>query len=467
MKSHKLILIKFLLLIAGAIFFSSCANQQPPSGGEDDKTPPKIIKVNPESNTIKFTGNSIKFYFDEYVNRRSFEDAFKISPLPEGRKKFDWGAKDVEVIFENGFEKNKTYSIVITKDLRDVNGGNQLTSPMNFAFSTGDKIDKGGVAGKIFSDNLEKMIVSCYKVTSLNGNFVKPDTIKPDFITQPDEKGNYAFSNLPEGKFRLFAFNDDDRNFLYNKSDGKIALLSSDIEILDSTKLSGKNFLFKNFNFDVKSKEFIQSLKSDSLNLVFASFHNGSNSIRDNERFYFYFRNTNLSKYELADNLKLTDSASNTNVKIAFNWINDSLLQVFSPEKLKQNRTYKFSVLKLPLNFVRFFKTISESKTGTVSGSVIVSDSAINSGVNIVIQLIEKNNFSNKFTQSLTNAGAYKFENIPEGDYILFSFIDYNRNGVYDAGAYFPFEPSEPFFLYEKDLKVKGMWNTDNAQIIF
>ena len=200
--------------------------------------------------------------------------------------------------------------------------------------------------------------------------------------------------------------------------------------------------IFKNFNFDVKSKEFIQSLKSDSLNLVFASFHNGSNSIRDNERFYFYFRNTNLSKYELADNLKLTDSASNTNVKIAFNWINDSLLQVFSPEKLKQNRTYKFSVLKLPLNFVRFFKTISESKTGTVSGSVIVSDSAINSGVNIVIQLIEKNNFSNKFTQSLTNAGAYKFENIPEGDYILFSFIDYNRNGVYDAGAYFPFEPS-------------------------
>jgi hypothetical protein len=457
----------FLLLYSFALVFNSCANQQPPSGGEDDKTPPKIIQISPANNTVNFRGNSIKFYFDEYVNRRSFEEAFKISPLPGSRPEFDWGSKDVEVIFDKGFERNKTYSIVITKDFRDINGGNQLSAPVNFAFSTGDKIDKGSIAGKIFAASLDRMLVSCYIVNSQNDNFIRPDTLKPDFITQPDEAGNYSISNLPPATYRLFAFNDDDRNSLYNKDIEKIAVLPSDIEIKDSSRSSGNNFLFKNFDVDLKSKEFFQSLKSDSLSIVFSSLENNAGSVPADSRFYFYFKNLKINRLEVADNLKLTDSAANANVKIAFNWFNDSLLQVFTPQNLKAGRMYEFSLKTSFANFKRRFKTTSEDKVGNISGAVNISDSSNYLRGNIQVHLISKLNPIIRYTLNLTGPGTFKFENISEGEYILFAFIDANNSGIYDAGKYSPYEPSEPFFVFDKELKAKGMWNTDNVQIVF
>lgn len=465
-------MIKFskIFFVIFAIFFASvfysCANQQPPSGGEDDKSPPKIIKMEPANNTIRFTGNSVKFYFDEYVNRRSFEDAFRVSPAPKGRPKFDWGAKDVEVIFDEGFDKGKTYSIVITKDFRDVNGGNQLTSPFVYAFSTGDKIDKGSISGKIYANSYARLLVSCYIINSQNENFLKPDTLKPDYISQPDETGNYTLSNLPPGTYRLYAFNDDDRNNLYNKDVEKISLLSSDITILDSSKLTENNFLFKNFDLDLKSKEFFQSLKSDSLNIIYSSVQNNALALPLDARYYFYFKNLKVNKYQVADNLKLVDSVSNANIKLVFNWINDSLLQVFTSENLNPGRKYEFDLKISSASFKRTFKTAAEGQMGNILGSVAVKDSLNFSG-QINILLIKKQNSLLRYSLSLSKAGAFKFENITEGDYTLFAFIDKNNSGKYDYGKYFPFEPSEPFFLYDKDLKVKGMWNTDNIQIRF
>jgi len=461
------ILGELFFLISWMIIFNSCANQQPPSGGDDDKTPPKIVKISPANNTIMFTGNSIRFYFDEYVNRRSFEEAFKISPMPKGRPEFDWGAKDVEVIFPGGFDRNKTYSIVITKDFKDINGSNQLTSPINFAFSTGDKIDKGSISGKIFAAGLDRMLVACYIINSQNQNSLKPDTLKPDYITQPDETGSYTLSNLPNATYRLFAFNDDDRSALYNKEFEKIAVLPSDITVKDSIKNTGNNFLFQNFELDIKSKEFFQSLKSDSLNIIFSSIENNTSAVPPDSRFYFYFKNTKINKLDIADNLKLVDSSATANVKIAFNWLNDSLLQVFAPENLKQGRTYEFNLKTSSLNFRRIFKTTSENQIGNISGSVTFTDSTKILQGNIQIQLIRKNNPLNRYTLSLVTPGPYKFENISEGEYILFAFIDVNSSGVYDYGKYFPYEPSEPFFVFDKELKAKGMWNTDNVQIVF
>jgi len=245
-------------LFVFGIIFNSCANQLPPSGGEDDKTPPKVSKIIPANNTLNYKGNSIFFTFNEYVNRRSFEESFKISPALEGRAKFEWGGKEVEVIFEEGFKSNTTYSVVLTKELKDVNGSNPLAAPLNFAFSTGSKIDKGKIEGKIFADDFNRMIVAAYKLTSQNESIINPDTLKADYVTQPDVNGQYSLLNLPVGNYRLFAFTDDDRNYLYNKFSDKIAVLTSDVEIKDTAGISGgNNFLFKNFALDEKLLHFL------------------------------------------------------------------------------------------------------------------------------------------------------------------------------------------------------------------
>ncbi len=458
---------KFLALGIFASLFISCANQLPPSGGEDDKTPPKVIKVIPANNSVRFTGKSIKFYFDEYVNRRSFEDAFKISPLPKGRPEFDWGAKDVEVIYDEGFDKNKTYSIVITKEFKDINGSNSLTSPINFAFSTGERIDKGGISGKIFAESFDRMLITCYIVTSQNENNIKPDTIRPDYVTQPDDAGVYSLSNLPDNRYRLFAFNDDNRDLIYNKNVEKIAVLPYDVIIKDSVTQTGNNFLFKNLDFSLSSKEFFQSLKSDSLGIVYTSIENNAVNLPLDSRFYFYFKNVKVNKLDIADNLKLIDSTNGANVKLAFNWINDSLLQVFPAENLKLGRAYEFNLKTSQFSTRRIFRVSSESEVGTISGSINVKDSSRYSISAIIVQLINKQNPLYRYSFSFTGPSAFKFESIPQGDYILFAFIDLNNSGNYDYGNYFPFQPSEPFFIFDKDLKAKGMWNTENVTISF
>jgi len=457
---------KIFFLFSFAVLYNSCANQLPPSGGEDDREPPKVSKIIPANNTLNYKGNSITFVFNEYVNRRSFEESFKISPAPNGRAKYDWGGKEVEVVYEDGFKSNTTYSVVITKELKDVNGSNALAAPLNFAFSTGSTIDKGKIEGKIFADNYDRMIVAAYTLTTDNENKINPDTLKAAYITQPDANGQYSLLNLPPGKYRLFAFTDDDRNYLYNKTSDKIAVLHSDAEIKDTSgKSIGNNFLFKNYSINEKSPEFLNSLKSDSLNIVYASIENFEKAVPVDNRFYISFRNAKLSKVQIADNLTLRDSAANSNIKIVFNWINDTLVQVFPAQNLAKGKSYILSLKTSALNFERYFTTVTENQTGTISGSVSINDSSIIGAIKI--ELINKRNFFIRYSLSLNEPGAFKFEGVPEGEYTLFAFIDLNNSGVYDYGKYYPYEYAEPFFVYEKDLKVKGMWTADNVLIQF
>jgi hypothetical protein len=62
---------------------------------------------------------------------------------------------------------------------------------------------------------------------------------------------------------------------------------------------------------------------------------------------------------------------------------------------------------------------------------------------------------------------AFDFKNILEADYKLFSFVDINRDGVYNFGNPYPFEFSEPFYLYPSNVGVKGGWTIDNIIIRF
>ena len=117
------------------LYIVGCANQQPPGGGDVDKTPPKVKSVSPKPNTVNYRGNSITIDFDEYIDRRSFQDAFRISPQYKGDITYDFSGKSVEVKFDKSFDKinsNKTFVVNINSGLTDIHG-NAITEPINFA----------------------------------------------------------------------------------------------------------------------------------------------------------------------------------------------------------------------------------------------------------------------------------------------------------------------------------------------
>lgn len=460
---------RLYIFLFSAVFFYSCANQIPPSGGEDDKTPPEILKIIPKPNSLNIKGNSVLILFNEYVDRRSFEESFSISPKLKGETVFNWSGKEVVAEFSGQFEKNRTYVITISRDLKDVRGNNPISSSLSFAFSTGTKLDKGIISGRVISDKKDRIKIFAYITDDKPGNKIDPEKNIPDYITQPSENGKYLFTNLPEATFRLFAVTDEDRNSLYDKEFEMISVLHNDIKLSkDSIQFENENFILKNFGFDKTSGEFLKLLTPYSNGLINTNISPATGSIPDDYRFYFNFKTRNFSKEEIVNNLMIKDTSTGKSYKLVYNWLNDSLLEIFSTEKFSYSSDIRIS---LDLNetdskiyFSENLRVTDKSKSGTLSGKI--SD---DTGISYPVYVILLNN-GNKFisyNRKLTDTKDFKFDDVIEGSYTLFSYIDKNENGSFDNGIYFPFTGSEKFYVFENEIKVKGNWVTDNVFINF
>jgi len=460
---------KILPLIFFAILFCSCANQLPPSGGDDDRIPPKIISITPKANSVNYKGNSVKFKFDEYVDRRSFEEAFFVSPKPRGDIDFNWSGKEVEVEFSEPLDKNKTYVVIVGKDLKDVRGSNPVAAPVTFAFSTGPVLDQGKLLGRVFSDNIERIKVLAFITDGMSEEKLDPAKYPADYLIQLSSDGTYALTNLPKGKYRVFALQDEDRNNLFDKEVDKISVSYKDLEIIsDSGKASTVNFLLKDFDGTVTGRDFIKDLKADSANYVFSNVANNEKNIPPDYRLYFYFSNDNLSKADIVNNFLLTDSTTKNVYRPVFNWINDSLLEVFFIEKLPFN---SYLNLKIDLTstsrkylYEVSFKTAAQNSFGRISGKIIPVEKITSP---VFLKLYNINNKFISYSKKLIDSLNFSFDEVPEGDYTMFAFTDLNDDGRYERGNPYPYRQSEPFQVFDTDIKLKGSWTVDNIFIEF
>src|SRR4030095_9260762 len=342
-KLHGIKCIVFYILTA---FFlvSGCANQQPPGGGDEDKTPPKVKIISPKPNSTNFTGNSINFEFDEYVDRRSFQDAFRISPQIKGDIEFDWGGKDVEVIFPKSFrsvDANKTFVVNISSSLKDIRG-NPISTPVNFAFSTGSKIDLGGMEGRVYDNNNKTVSILAYSLVDPSG--IDPTKNIPDYFTETSSDGSYVLTNLAAGKYRVISITDDDRNLLFTAERESYGVLPFDVKIRDSVISKNINFYMKDISQTVKTQPELDYTKyfKDSSGIVFTSVESGSVIVLPEQSIFIFFNKYKPSRDDLVNSLKISDE-NGTSEKVIFNWRNDSLVEIFSANKFASNRKYFLS----------------------------------------------------------------------------------------------------------------------------
>ncbi|MBZ0203913.1 MAG: Ig-like domain-containing protein [Ignavibacteria bacterium] len=461
----------FLLCISMLVI--GCANQQPPGGGKEDKEPPKVSIISPKPNSTNFKGNSVYFEFNEYVDRRSFQDAFRISPQIKGDIEFNWGGKDVEVIIPASFSKidpNKTFVVNINSSFKDIHG-NAITEPVNFAFSTGSKIDMGEISGNVFNSN--KKIASIFAY-SLNTGSYDPTKNIAEYITETNSEGAYKLTNMSPGNYRVIAVIDEDRNLLFTSERESYGVLPYDPDIKDST-------LTQNLNFFIKEVVTAQTVQAeldhtkyfkDSAGVVFTSIEYDSKTVMPDQSIFIFFSRSKPTRDEFVNSLKVTGENGEVE-RMVFNWKNDSLVEVFSSDKYNSNRKYNLTFsMKIPgdsvYNFSLPFRTVSTNSFGDLKGTIRSSYTESGfTGAQVIINLeatsllpVIKYNFS-------SNDTVFSFKNILEADYTLFSFIDANNNSAYDYGYPFPFEYSEPFFIYPTTLNIKGGWTVENVGVVF
>lgn len=109
------------------------------------------------------------------------------------------------------------------------------------------------------------------------------------------------------------------------------------------------------------------------------------------------------------------------------------------------------------------FKVAGEKEYGEVSGKVVDRDTL---NAPIYIELFNKDNPLVNYSRNIENDSLFVFEDVFEGVYRLFSFVDEDNDGVFDRGNYFPFKPSERFIIYP-DINLNGGWSVDNVYIRF
>ena len=200
-----------ILVLVGAVLVS-CATPTSPTGGPPDKKGPEIIRTIPETGTTNFSGQGITLHFSEFVERSSLNQAIVIEPDIGISYNIDWGRKSAEVQFDRQIPDSTTLILTVGTDLSDTNN-NGMSSPKKIAVSTGSEIDKGEIVGKVMDAETGegeegKRILLYREPYDL--------TKKADYIASTDTSGQFNFSYLPQGKFKLFWVDDRNRNKIWD-----------------------------------------------------------------------------------------------------------------------------------------------------------------------------------------------------------------------------------------------------------
>ncbi len=280
-KSTKQKVIIFLILIS-VLVIVRCANQLPPSGGDIDRIPPEIISSYPPNGTTGFKDDQIEFEFSEYVDKRTFRDALFISPAFGENLDISWTGTTVSIKFPEGFKENTTYVVTIGTDVVDVNNKNRMANSYSISFSTGDKIDKRTVGGRVYGKDIEGTFIFAYK---FYGDTINYPARKPDYISQTGKDGSFKLLGLAESVYRIFAVKDQLKDYKYQAEQDMIGMPFKDIS------LTGTDSSFSDLNFfltkiDTIRPRLISTIMTDRNHIIVALSEDCDSSIYKADNYY-------------------------------------------------------------------------------------------------------------------------------------------------------------------------------------
>jgi hypothetical protein len=216
----------FCLLLSALFFLAGCARIVIPSGGPKDITPPKVVGEKPANGSVKFTGKTIRIYFDEFVTLNNpVENVIFSPPL---NKPIDYSTKGKSVIVKlnDTLRSNTTYNIHFSDCIQDFREGNKLTG-YDYAFSTGDSIDKHKLFGRVENAETNLPETGCFVMLYEDDVDSLPLTTRPYYLTRTNAQGNFFFHHVKPLSYKIFALRDINFNFFYDLPNESIAFVDS------------------------------------------------------------------------------------------------------------------------------------------------------------------------------------------------------------------------------------------------
>lgn len=198
----------FILLI---IIIWGCANRISPTGGPRDEEPPKVIISTPQYGERNYHNLGIIIEFDEFINVKNLQDQLIITPRIDGDYDYKIRKRIISLEFEEPFADSTTYTLNFREGIIDITESNPAEN-MLLAFSTGNLLDTLEISGNLVNlltkNPIKEAVIGLYPLDDTLDIFSGP----PYYFTQTNEAGNYKFNNIKDGKYRLYAFEDGNKN---------------------------------------------------------------------------------------------------------------------------------------------------------------------------------------------------------------------------------------------------------------
>ncbi len=210
--------LHIIFALLAVVLCAACASIGRPEGGPRDEEPPVFVRSNPTPGSLNFSNNNLAIYFNENIKVEDVMNKVVVSPVQKTPPRVSANGKRLSVELQDTLIENTTYTIDFSDAVRDLNENNILDG-FAFDFSTGPTRDSLVISGMLFdAKNLEPaqgMIVGVY--SNLSDTAIS--TLPLERIAKTNQYGQFVIRNLAEGTYRLFAVNDLNRDYHWDRSE--------------------------------------------------------------------------------------------------------------------------------------------------------------------------------------------------------------------------------------------------------
>ena len=203
----------------------ACASLGTPDGGIYDEIPPKVVSSYPVERATNNTERKIKIRFDEYVKLENANEKVIVSPPQIEPANIRADGKSVKITLYDSLKANTTYTIDFSDAIVDNNEGNPM-GHYTYSFSTGEEIDTMEVSGAVLNaadlEPIKGILVGLYPLDSLFNDTILRE--KPfSRVSRTNGSGRFSIKGVKPGKYRAFALEDKDGNFVFSQKSERIA----------------------------------------------------------------------------------------------------------------------------------------------------------------------------------------------------------------------------------------------------
>ena len=201
---------------------AACAKMGEPDGGWYDEKPPYIVRTSPQDKSMNVSTGKVSIYFNEYIALEDASEKVVVSPPQMESPDITAGGKVIKVQLNDTLRENTTYTIDFSDAISDNNEGNPLGN-YTYTFSTGDVIDTLEVSGYVVEaedmEPIKSILVGLYNDLADSAFTTKPMLR----VSRTDSRGHFVVKGIAPGRYRIYALNDMDANYMFSQKSEQLA----------------------------------------------------------------------------------------------------------------------------------------------------------------------------------------------------------------------------------------------------